>query len=72
MATRFYSDIFVVLGTDLAQLEGGAHLAIELVLLLSHLDVILRRIKNQVRKIRVHVSTVRIEVANWNDAKRTV
>ena len=32
-----YSDIFTVLCTYFAKLEGGAHLTVELVLLLCHL-----------------------------------
>ena len=34
MPARLNLDILVVLGTDLAELEGGAHLTVELVLFL--------------------------------------
>ena len=42
VAARLYPDVFRVLRADLAQLEGGAHLTVELVLLLCHLHVVLR------------------------------
>ena len=38
VATRLYPDVLAVLGADLAQLERGAHLAVQLVLLLGHLQ----------------------------------
>lgn len=34
VAARFDLDVFVVLGADFTELEGGAHLAVQLVLLL--------------------------------------
>ena len=37
MPTWLQADILIVLGTDLAELEGGAHLAVDLVLFLAHL-----------------------------------
>ena len=37
VAARLYPDVLAVLGADLAQLERGAHLAVQLVLLLGHL-----------------------------------
>ena len=38
VTTRLYPDVLAVLGADLAQLERGAHLAVQLVLLLGHLQ----------------------------------
>ena len=38
VAARLYPDVLAVLGADLAQLERGAHLAVQLVLLLGHLQ----------------------------------
>ena len=63
MATRLYADVLVVLCTDLAQLEGGAHLAVELILLLRHLHVVLRSVVYQEAEVRVHVAPVRVQVA---------
>ena len=56
------ADVLVVLGTDLAELEGGAHLTVELVLLLGDLDVVLRGVVDQVAQVRVHRQTIGIEV----------
>ena len=42
MTTRLYTNVFGILSADLAELEGGAHLAVELVLLLGHPHVVLR------------------------------
>ena len=63
MATRLDADVLVVLRTDLAQLEGGAHLTVELVLLLGHLHVVLRGVVDQEAQVRVHVAPVRVQVA---------
>ena len=38
MTTGLYPDILTILCTNLTQLEGGPHLTIQLVLLLSNLD----------------------------------
>ena len=38
VAAGLYPDVLAVLGADLAQLERGAHLAVQLVLLLGHLQ----------------------------------
>ena len=62
MAARFDPHVLVVLGAYLAQLESGAHFAVELVLLLSDLDVLLTRVLNRRRQIRVDVPTVGVQV----------
>ena len=55
--------VLVVLGADLAELEGGAHLTVELVLLLRHLNVVLGEVRYQEAQVGVHRTTVRIQVA---------
>ena len=40
---RLQTHILVILSTDLAHLEGGAHLTVDLVLLLRHFYVLLLR-----------------------------
>ena len=62
MPARLQADVLVVLGADLAELEGGAHLAVEFVLLLRHRDVLVGRV-GQERQVRVDVATVRVQVA---------
>lgn len=59
--TWLYLDVFVILCTDLAQLKGGAHLTIELILLLCHLDVVLLGLLHQVTKVRVDTATIRVQ-----------
>ena len=44
MSTRLNADIFIILGADLAQLERGPHLTVQLVLLLGHSNVVLGRV----------------------------
>ena len=62
MAAGLDPHIFVVFGADLAELEGGAHLAVELVLLLRDFDVLLVRVLDRRGKIRVYVPTVGVKV----------
>ena len=62
MAAGFYPDVFAVLGANLAQLKGRPHLAVELVLLLGHLDVVLGRGLDRPGEVRVNTATVRIQV----------
>jgi len=64
MAARLNADVFVVLGTDLTQLERGAHLTVQLVLLLCHSNVILGRVVHQETQIGRHARlAVRIQIA---------
>jgi len=62
VTARLDAHVLVVFGADLAQLEGGAHFAVELVLLLRHLDVILGRGRHRVAQVRIHRTAVRIQV----------
>ena len=62
MTTRLYTNVFGILSADLAELEGGAHLTVELVLLLGHLDVVLGRGLDRPGEVRVNTATVRIQV----------
>ena len=63
VAARLQTHVLVVLGTDLAHLEGGAHLAVDLVLLLGHLNVLLLRGGQDLRQVHVLVQTTWIQVA---------
>jgi len=55
--------VLVILSTDLAHLEGGAHLTVDLVLLLCHLNVLLLRGGEDLRQVHIHVLAVGIQVA---------
>ena len=44
MSTRLNTNVFIILGTDLTQLERRAHLTIQLVLFLSDSNVVLGRV----------------------------
>ena len=63
VSTGLQTDVLVILGADLAQLEGGAHLAVQLVLLLRYADVVLLAVPHQETQVRVHVATVRKQKA---------
>lgn len=60
MTARLDADVFVVFRANFAQLKSGTHFTVELVLLLSNLDVILGRGGHRPTKIWVHRSSVRI------------
>ena len=64
MPTRLKTDIFVILRTDLAQLECGSHLTVELILLLGHLYVILDGLSfgSEQTDVRIYHPTVGIKV----------
>lgn len=62
MTTRLDSNVFVILGTDLAQLKRRSHFTVEFVLLLCHLNVILRSVMHQVTEISVYTFTIWIQV----------
>ena len=63
MTTRFDFYVFVILCTDLTQLEGGSHLHIDLVLFGSHLDVLLFRFHQVGLQVRIVILTARKEVS---------
>ena len=63
MSARLDPDILAVFRTDFAQLERGAHLAVQLVLFLGHFDVVLRRGLYGFAQVGVFVPTVRVKVA---------
>ena len=62
MAARFDSHVLVVFGANFAELESGAHFAVELVLLLSDFDVLFARVLNRRRQIGVDVQTIGIQI----------
>jgi len=47
MTAGLNTNVFIILSTDLTQLERGTHLTVQLILLLGHPDVILGRVVNQ-------------------------
>jgi len=62
MTTRFNSNVFIVLSTDLAELKRRPHFTVEFILLLRHLNVILRSVVHQVTEIGVYTFTIWIQV----------
>lgn len=62
MAARLDANVLVVLCTDFAQLEGASHLAVKLVLLLRHGDMILERTLHGKREVRVVWLAVGVQV----------
>ena len=66
MTARFDPDILVVFGADFAQLERGAHFAVQFILLLRHLDVILGSGGHRPAKIRIHAPAIRIQITIYN------
>ena len=62
MPAWLYPDVFGVLRADLAELEGGAHLAVELVLLLGHPHVVLRCGLDRPGEVGVDTPAVRVEI----------
>ena len=60
--TRLYPDVFGVLRADLAELEGWAHLAVELVLLLRHSHVVLGGGLDRPGEVGVDTPAVRVEI----------
>ena len=76
MTTWLYPDVFRVLRADLAQLEGWAHLTVELVLLLCDPHVVLRCGLHCPREVRVDAPAVRVEITEtrwwwcwWTDKR---
>lgn len=63
MSARFYPNVLAVFGTNLAELKGGAHLAVELVLLLCDLDVVFRSRSDGPTQIRIDITSVWIQIA---------
>jgi len=62
MTTRLNLDVLVIFRTDLAQLERGTHLTVELVLFLRHADVVLTTVLSQKAYVRIDLTPVRIQV----------
>ena len=62
VTTGLYPNIFTVLCTYLAQLECRAHLTVELILLLCHLDMVLRCGLHCPAQVWVDTPTIRVQV----------
>ena len=63
VSTRLNFNVFVIFSTDFTELEGGAHLAVELILLLRHFDVVLGEVLQQETEVRVDVPPIWVQVA---------
>ena len=70
MTTRLYTNVFGILSADLAELEGGAHLTVELVLLLCHSHVVLRGGLHCPGEVRVDAPAVRVEITEREEGQR--
>lgn len=57
--TRFNLHILVVLSTDFTQLEGGAHLTVQLILFLCNFNVVLRCGLTQASQVRILIPAIR-------------
>lgn len=63
MTARLQLDILVALVTDLTHLEGGAHLAVDLVLLRRHLQPAFLYILQHTTEVHVLTLPIRVQVA---------
>ena len=63
MPTGFDSYIFAVFSTDFTQLKSRAHFTVEFILFLRHFDVIFRGRLNGPTEVRVHIPSIRIQIA---------
>lgn len=72
MTTGLQAHIFIILCTDLAKLKGGSHLTVQLILLFSDSDVLIRRGDEMMANIRVVWISIRVKVAKENTKKRKV
>lgn len=68
MTTGLNLHILVVLSTDLTQLESGAHLTVQLILLLCDFDVVLRRRLTQSCQVWVLGSAIREQIESFPEA----
>ncbi len=62
VAARLNANVLVIFGANFAQLKGGAHLAVQLVLLLRHANVIFRRGHHSLRQVGIHIAPVWVAV----------
>ena len=69
MTARLYADVFGILSADLTELEGGAHLTVELVLLLGDPHVVLGCGLHRPGEVRVNTAPVRIEVTETHQSE---
>ena len=72
VSARLYSDIFTILCTNFAKLEGGAHLTVELVLLLGHSHVVLGGGLDCPGEVGVDAPTVRVEITEREEEGQKV
>ena len=59
MAAWLDANIFVIFGTNFAQLKSGAHLTVQFVLLLGHPDVIFWGLHDSLGQVWIHIATIR-------------
>ena len=63
MATGFQPHIFIILGTNLAKLKSGAHLTVELILLLCYSNMLVRGSDQMLANIRIGRFSIWVQVA---------
>ena len=63
MPTGFDSYIFAVFSTDFTQLKRRAYFTVHFILFFRHFDVVFRGRLNGPTEVRVHISSIRIQIA---------
>ena len=70
MTAGLQADVLVVLRTNFAELESGAHLTVQFILLLRDADVVLLTVTHQETQVRVHVATIRVQETEHSRGSR--
>jgi hypothetical protein len=67
--TRFNSYIFAVFSTDFTQLKRRAYFTVHFILFFRHFDVVFRGRLNSPTEVRIHISSIWIQIARVEDKK---
>ena len=72
MPTGFDSYIFAVFSTDFTQLKCRAYFTVHFVLFFCHFDVVFGGRLNSPTEVRVHISSIRIQIAKELRVKKSL